>query len=177
MVCRLEFGEDSEAVRTLSEIANTTTTTTSANNNIINAQETKPSRRVVCFSIWRPIRTVERDPLGICDARTVRAGELVRLPRVYPDGAEGENVVVKAALEGSGQQSRHQWYWMSGQTSEEVLVIKIYDSADDKWEREQAETPHGQVGCAPHCSFHVPGTEGVEGVRESIETRVVLVME
>jgi len=128
----------------------------------------------MCFSIWRPIKRVTRDPLGICDARSVRACELVKLERLYPDGKRGENVVVKATAEpGVPDDCRHQWYWMSYQNPDEVLVIKIFDSdeASDEWERVQG----GRVGVAPHASFHVDGTEE-EAVRESIEIRVVVVL-
>lgn len=129
--------------------------------------------RVLCFSLWRPLKKVRRDPLAVCDARTVRAAELVKLPRVYPDGARAENVVVKAA-EKPGGTCEHKWYWMEGQTEKELLVIKIYDSGDanDGWE---VDGEKGKVGCSPHCSFHVPGTENEE-VRESIENRVVVIV-
>jgi len=140
---------------------------------------TKSGRRFMCFSIWRPIKTVKRDPLGICDSRSVKAGELVKLERLYPDGKRGENVVVKATenLSEEGpygvRECKHEWYWMSEQTPEEVLVIKIFDSAEasEEWERIEG----GRVGVAPHASFHLDGTEG-EAVRESIEIRVVVVL-
>lgn len=127
---------------------------------------TKSGKRFMAFSIWRPIKMIRRDPLGICDARSVKAGELVPLKRLYPDGKKGENVVVKAAV-GEGMDCRHRWYWMSGQTADEVLMIKIFDSQDEDWES------GGTVRVGPHCSFHLDGTEE-EDVRESIEVRVVV---
>lgn len=127
---------------------------------------TKSGNRFMAFSIWRPIKTIRRDPLGICDARSVKAAELVPLKRLYPDGKTGENVVVKAAEE-EGMESQHVWHWMSEQTPEEVLMIKIFDSDDEDWES------GGTVRVGPHCSFHLDGTEE-EAVRESIEVRVVV---
>jgi len=114
-----------------------------------------------------------RDPLGICDARSVRGDELVRLERVYPDGKKVENVIVKATAEPGADDCRHRWYWMSHQNPDEVLVFKIFDSdeASDEWERVQG----GRVGAAPHASFHIDGTEE-EAVRESIDIRVVVVL-
>ena len=127
---------------------------------------TKSGRRFMAFSIWRPIKTIRRDPLAICDARSVRAKELVPLKRLYPDGKRGENVVVKAA-EDIRMECQHKWYWMSEQTPDDVLMIKIFDSEDEDWES------GGTVRVGPHCSFHLDGSEG-EHVRESIEVRVVV---
>lgn len=127
---------------------------------------TKGGGRFMAFSIWRPIKTVRRDPLGICDARSVNVGELVPLKRLYPDGKTGENVVVRAVV-GEGMTCRHRWYWMSGQTPDEALMIKIFDSEDEHWES------GGMVGVGPHCSFHLDGTDE-EDVRQSIEVRVVV---
>lgn len=127
---------------------------------------TKRDTRYMAFSIWRPIKTIQRDPLGICNAESVKAGELVPLKRLYPDGKTGENVVVKA-VEVEGQICEHEWYYISGQTPEGVLMIKIFDSEDDDWQQ------GGTVRVGPHCSFHLKGTDD-EAVRESIEVRVVV---
>jgi len=127
---------------------------------------TKSGKRFVAFSIWRPIKTIRRDPLGICDARSVQATDLVPLKRLYPDGKTGENVLVKAAADESAE-CTHKWYWMNGQTPDEVLMIKIFDSEDEDWES------GGTVRVGPHCSFQLDGTEE-EDVRESIEVRVVV---
>jgi hypothetical protein len=86
---------------------------------------TKSGKRYMAFSIWRPIKTIRRDPLGICDAMSVKAEELVKLKRLYPAGKTGKNVVVKAAAQ-EKVECQHVWYWMSGQTPQEVLMIKIF---------------------------------------------------
>lgn len=125
---------------------------------------TGSGRRHVVLSIWRPIKTVKRDPLGVCDARTVVDGDLVPLRRVYPDGKEGENIVVKA--HGSGEEAgecKHKWYWLSNQRPDEVLMIKIFDSEDAE----------GRVTRTPHASFEIECDEG-EPPRESIEMRAVI---
>ena len=147
------FGEGSDPVKAVTSVEDT--------------------QRILCFSLWRPLNTVKRDPLAICDARSVHPGELLKLSRIYPDGATGENVVVKATTQ-KDVPSSHKWYWMSNQTEKDMLVIKIYDSGNDNdgWERDP-ET--GKVGCTPHCSFHIPGSDN-EPVRESIENRVVVVL-
>jgi hypothetical protein len=118
-------------------------------------------RRFVALSIWKPIKTVRRDPLGFCDGRTVDGEDLVELKRVYPDGREGENVVVKARRKERGV---HDWYWISGQEPEEVVVLKLFDS----------EEVEGWCTQTPHASFSLEGMEEVREPRESVEVRVVV---
>lgn len=121
-------------------------------------------RRFVALSLWKPLKTVRRDPLGFCDGRTVDKEDLVVLGRVYPDGKEGENVVIKARREDRGV---HDWYWISAQGVEECVALKLFDS-------EEAE---GRCTQTPHASFTLEGSEEVEEVeevRESVEVRVVV---
>lgn len=122
---------------------------------------TGSGRRYMVLSIWRPIKTVKRDPLGVCDARTVEDHDLVPLGRIYPDGKEGENIVVRAGA--VGEECKHKWYWMSEQRPEEVLMIKIFDSQADE----------GRVTGTPHASFEIACDED-EPPRESIEVRAVV---
>ncbi|KAF2094794.1 hypothetical protein NA57DRAFT_60213 [Rhizodiscina lignyota] len=125
-------------------------------------------RRWMVFSLWKPLKTVTRDPLGIADAATVKnRDELIPLPRIYPDGRTTENIVIKACKEPEkGGQCVHQWYWMSEQTRDELLMIKIFDSAEKE----------GEEMRAPHASFSLEGTE-YEPIRESIECRVVVCLD
>jgi hypothetical protein len=123
---------------------------------------TESGKRYIVLSIWRPIKTVRRDPLGVCDARTVGDEDLVPLQRVYPDGQKGENIVVKARAAGEGD-CKHRWYWMSDQKPDEVLLIKIFDS----------EAGQGRVTRTPHASFEIECAPD-EPPRESIEVRAVV---
>ena len=124
---------------------------------------TGSGRRFIVLSIWRPIKTVKRDPLGVCDARTVADEHLVPLRRMYPDGKEGENVLVRAGASAVGSECRHRWYWMSDQRPDEVLLIKIFDS----------EGAEGRVTRTPHASFEIDCPEE-EAPRENIEVRAVV---
>ena len=122
---------------------------------------TASGRRYLVISVWRPIKPVRRDPLGVCDGATVDDEDLEPLPRLYPDGQEGENIIVNAGKE--GVDCSHKWYWMSNQQPDEVLLIKIFDS----------ETANGRVMRSPHASFEIECDED-EPPRESIEIRAVL---
>jgi hypothetical protein len=81
------------------------------------------------------------------------------LGRVYPDGKEGENVVVKAPGEHRGA---HDWYWILAQRVDECVALKLFDS-------EEAE---GRCTQTPHASFTLESGEELKGVRESVEVRV-----
>ncbi|CAG1989500.1 unnamed protein product [Fusarium graminearum] len=60
---------------------------------------------------------------------------------------------------------KHKWYWISDQTPDEVLLMKIMDNESEKDGSDIAGGVH-------HCLFHLPGTEKEE-VRESIETKFI----
>lgn len=118
-----------------------------------------------------------RDPLGFCDGSTVDREDLVPLPRVYPDGREGENVLVMAPTAGrqrgrEGETAVHDWYWIEEQRPEEVVVLKLFDS------EEVVPGGHGagEKRCTqtPHASFGLEGGEEVLEPRESVEVRVVV---
>ena len=126
-------------------------------------------KRVITFSIWRPLKTVHRDPLGVVDARTIQPEDLVKMKRTFPSGMVVE-VVLSQANGKAGQDCQHKWYWMSEQTEEDVLLIKHYDSAGDGWER-----GNGSVSCPLHSSFELEGTEST-AVRESVEARVAVIL-
>ncbi|OBT57916.1 hypothetical protein VE04_03410 [Pseudogymnoascus sp. 24MN13] len=97
--------------------------------------------RYAAYSVWRPLRTVQRDPLCIAPRRT-DTGELVEYPydlrvpgnaglggdflrEVALLGVQGEDVGVGSAVDAGALN----WYYVSKQTREEVLVIKFFDSA------------------------------------------------
>jgi hypothetical protein len=109
------------------------------------------------INAWRPLKTIQKDPLAVADSTTVPGSDLVPLKRLYPGGKEGENCAVKA-----GGLSQHRWYYINQQQLDEVLIFKQHDS-DLK----------AKTRGTPHCSFPYPGTEHLEN-RESIEVRAIV---
>jgi len=110
--------------------------------------------RVQIINVWRPIKTVLRDPLAVAEANSVDDQSLVVTELIYPD-RRGETYSVKHHV-------RHRWYYKSRLTPDEVLLIKCFDSKLD-----------GRARRVPHTAFHVPGTEEQQG-RESIEVRALV---
>ncbi|KAH6643830.1 amino acid permease-domain-containing protein [Boeremia exigua] len=110
--------------------------------------------RVQIINVWRPIKTVQRDPLAVAEASSVSDDSLVVTELIYPT-RRGETYAVK-------HDPAHQWFYKSNLTPEEVILIKCFDSKKD-----------GRARRVPHTAFHVPGTEEKEG-RESIEVRALV---
>jgi hypothetical protein len=115
--------------------------------------------RILQVNVWRPIRgPVERSPLTLADASTVRAQDLVATDQVFPDRT-GEIYHLAHAP------TQH-WYYAPRMTRDEVLLIKGWDSLDD-----------GRARFTPHSAFTLPDTPAEAAPRESIEVRTLVVIE
>lgn len=112
--------------------------------------------RVRIINVWRPIGApVAHYPLAVADYRTLNvAKDLVPTKLIYPD-RDGETFSVKHNPE-------LQWYYLSGQTPEEVILIKCSDSDEDK------------ARLTPHTSFTDPTDPESAPKRQSIEVRALV---
>lgn len=126
------------------------------------------STRYAFLNCWRPLKTVRRDPLAVCDATTVPDSDYqIRLREFSRTGNRSENYVLSCgALEKEegidmGDRKMHEWWYMSGMQPWEMVVFKGLDSKREEkgWR-------------CPHTAFRVEGSEGEEP-RESMEARVV----
>ena len=111
--------------------------------------------RYAVVNVWRSIAgPVETTPLAIADARSVRPESLIATDLVYLDRVgEIYNVAYDPNL---------RWHYFSSMTRDEALLLKVFDSADDraKW------TAHG--------AFVNPQAPTGAPPRESIEVRTLL---
>jgi len=110
--------------------------------------------RYQIINVWRPIKTILKDPLAVADAHSVPDDDLVPVALIYPD-RRGETYTVRP-------NPQHQWYYLYGQTPQEVLLIKCFDSKLD-----------GRARRVPHTAFVNPATVD-EYARESIEVRCLV---
>lgn len=110
------------------------------------------------INVWRPINgAVQSFPLGFADSSSVRDEDLVGIQHRYPDRT-GETAGVK---HNDGQK----WYYWSGMTNEERLLLKCSDSD---------EVVRQSGGRVPHTAFvHPRSPEGAKP-RESIEVRALV---
>lgn len=111
-------------------------------------------RRFAFINLWRPIRGPLVDhPLAVCDARSIAHGDLIAQDLIYRDRI-GETYAV-------AHNPAHRWVYFPEMRREEALLIKCFDSADDR------------ARLAPHSAFADPSTPAEAPPRESIETRTI----
>ncbi|KPI39513.1 uncharacterized protein AB675_5161 [Cyphellophora attinorum] len=150
--------------------------------------------RWAIINVWRPLTKgkVTRDPLGLCDGRSVKEGELrevVAKTAAFQDVGRGGEIKVWMVLapqagaaangdsngdgavnghaNGHGEvEGGHKWWYYEGMTKDEVLFIKCFDSKTD-----------GRCRRAPHSAFDDPRYESEETPRESIEVRCLVFWE
>ncbi|KAI1742032.1 hypothetical protein F4680DRAFT_54118 [Xylaria scruposa] len=111
--------------------------------------------RVQIINVWRPIKTVERDPLAVADAHSVAEEDLVPIGLIYPT-RKGETLAVRHS-------PAHRWYYRKGLTPQEALLIKCFDSKTD-----------GRARRIPHTAFVDPSSKPDAPARESIEVRCLV---
>jgi len=115
--------------------------------------------RILQVNVWRPIRgPVQRAPLALADAASVRPEDLVATDQLFP-GRVGE---IYHLAHHPGQR----WYYAPQMTRDEVLLIKGWDSLDD-----------GRARFTPHSAFVLPDQREDAPPRESIEIRTFVVIE
>lgn len=115
--------------------------------------------RYAIVNIWRSIKGPVLDtPLGVCDARTIAASDLVTSEVRYPRRT-GE--IYRAVYS-----PRHRWSYYSEMDRHEALVFKQYDSQVS-----------GVARFVPHAAFDHPHMPADAPLRESIELRCLVTFE
>ena len=121
------------------------------------------------INVWRPIeRKVTREPLAVCDARSVRESDLRPVMGFLP--AKGQNGLGNVShgetveLWNVAYSPCHKWYYASEMTPDEVLMIKCFDSKLD-----------GRARRSPHSAFQSDNDHGP--ARQSIEVRCLVFWE
>jgi hypothetical protein len=112
------------------------------------------ARRFAIVQVWRPISyPVETFPLGICDAQSLAASDLIVSERRYPNRV-GQTYAIT-------YNPAHHWYWFPRMRREEALVFKTYESRKDvaRW--------------TAHTAFDDPTAAPNARPRESIEIRTL----
>ena len=124
--------------------------------------EPEGASRSIVLNFWRPLfGTAERQPLALCDARTVCSDDLLEM-MVYGYGHKGYSWHdIGISVYQVARSPKQQWFYYSNMVPDEVLLIKTYDSL-------------GVVGRGcPHTSFTNNAAPSTLPERRSVELRVL----
>ncbi len=111
-------------------------------------------KRFAVVNVWKPITgPVMTSPLGVCDASSMRQEDFIETDLLYRD-RNGEIYSVAWRPE-------HRWLYVSEMKSDEVMLLKCYDS-----------DLGGRARFTAHSAFDLPDVDGVPP-RESIEVRTL----
>lgn len=127
--------------------------------------------RWAIINVWRPLTQLKRDPLGVCDGRTVSDDDFMEKDLMlkgpngkYEDISKGDSLrtwlVKRPHQEGS-----HKWWYLSDMGPDEVLLIKCFDSKQD-----------GRCRRTPHSAFEDRRYTDCEA-RTSVEIRCLVFWE
>jgi hypothetical protein len=112
--------------------------------------------RVRIINVWRPIgNPVAHHPLAVADWRSLNPEkDLLAVRHIYRD-REGATFGVR-------HNPSHQWYYLGGQTPDEVTLIKCFDSDESK------------ARLTPHTAFLDSTSPKEAPERQSIEVRCLV---
>lgn len=114
------------------------------------------SGRFAMVNVWRSFgKSAELYPLAVADGRTVPQDDFIAVDIVYHDRT-GE-------IYQNAHSDRQHWYYYSGMTPDEALLLKCFDSAHD-----------GRTRYTAHTGFENPNAPEGTPPRESIEVRTLL---
>lgn len=113
-------------------------------------------RQFAIIQVWRPIiDVVKRDPLAICDGRSLPKEGFIVVQRKYAHRT-GETYHITYNPE-------HQWYYFPEMKKTEVILFKVFDSDLKKTVRYTA-----------HSAFKDPTSSSDAPPRQSIEARALV---
>lgn len=124
-------------------------------------------KRYAAYSIWRPIKTVKRDPLAVADWRTTDRDTLIPIEyRATSNVLEsGEYMLEQVTQSPKAKDSQQRWYCKPTQAPDDVLILKFADTATENDAKLAA-------GCI-HCSPIIHGIPSNTEPRMSVEARVM----
>ena len=112
------------------------------------------------YNTWKPLQTVRKDPLCLCDVRSIEDEDLEITGVFVLNVGEIQNISLKPPAPGR----QHDFVYVREQRPDQALVFRIFDSRIDT--AESKKRSHGVA----HTSFVDPGTEK-QAPRQSVEVR------
>lgn len=126
------------------------------------------SHRVLVLNLWRSTgaRPLERNPLALCDSRTIKREDLMEI--ALP-GYNGQTLNPPLQVFTARHNPEQKWYYFPNLTREEVMVFRTFDSHPD------GEDGNGTFIPTLHSAISVPGQDEKD-MRESCEARVLCLL-
>ncbi|KAF2178033.1 hypothetical protein K469DRAFT_600995 [Zopfia rhizophila CBS 207.26] len=113
--------------------------------------------RVLAINVWRPLKTIKKDPLAVSDWQSITSSDVVANRMVFPNWWNELGKV--------NWRDGQRWFYLKEQTPSEPLVFKQFDS----------KVQDGGM-TLPHSAFIDPQWEDAEA-RESIEIKMFAFIE
>ena len=111
------------------------------------------------INIWRSLsKIVLSSPLAFADASTIKQEDLVATDQRFPNRI-GE-------IYHLAYNSKQQWYWLPKMNDNEFIIFKGWDSSNDS----------NIMKFTPHTSFNLEKQDIIKHPRESLETRIFLIL-
>lgn len=109
--------------------------------------------RYAAYSVWRPIKPVQRDPLAVADFRTTdpESFQAIEYRATSNVLSSGEYMLEQLTQTPKAKDSGQRWYCKTNQQPDDVLVLKFADTAAEN-------DANMSAFCAP-CSPVMVGTE------------------
>jgi hypothetical protein len=109
--------------------------------------------RYAVINVWRAIRgSVLDTPMAVCDAQTIAEEDVIPTE----EGVKHEVYLFNFSR-------KHRWYYFSAMTTNEVLLLKCFDSIRD-----------GRARLTAHSAFDLPAVPAQVQARQSIEVRALV---
>jgi len=116
--------------------------------------EERLRNRFAELNIWRPIKgPVQSTPLAVCDSRSIMQKDLVPIDLKHEVYMVAFNPL-------------HRWFYFPRMETDEVLLIKCFDSMED-----------GRARFTAHAAFEDSTAPATAPARESIEVRAMVFFE
>jgi hypothetical protein len=107
------------------------------------------SGRLQAINVWRPLKTIRKDPLTVCDYQSIDQADFINNRVVMKDDWFGMSKLMFS--------EKHRWCYLEGQTNEEPLVFLQYDN---KAEGGAFNVPHSAFVDKRYVDF--PARESIE---------------
>lgn len=121
--------------------------------------------RMALINVWRPIIGPVQDvPLAVCDARSTASTDFVATDIHHFGEDDLKHPRHSGEIYSVVYNPAHRWYYAADMQSDEVLLLKNWDSSAD-----------GRACFTPHTGFKNPAAPATARPRESIEVRTLVI--